>query len=105
MEGIVNEVLNSRKTCGSIPTYIVNAAREVTTLRRPYSGGRSSMSSKSKSTAQPAHPSTGGRDQEERPHAYNDGWVTVGQIVVDPEAGEETEEFALYLCRRCADSR
>jgi hypothetical protein len=37
MEGIVNEVLNPRKTCGSIPTYIVNAAREVTTLRRPYS--------------------------------------------------------------------
>ena len=36
------------------------------------------------------------------PHACNDGWVTIGQIVVDPETGEETEEFALYLCRRCA---
>jgi hypothetical protein len=41
----------------------------------------------------------------ERPHACNGGWVTLGQIVVDPETGEETEEFALYLCRRCADSR
>jgi hypothetical protein len=33
----------------------------------------------------------------------NDGWITVGQIVVDPETGEETEEYALYLCRRCAE--
>jgi hypothetical protein len=40
-------------------------------------------------------------DQGERPHACNDGWVTIGQLVVDPEMGEETEEFALYLCRRC----
>ena len=44
-------------------------------------------------------------DQDEHPHACNDGWVTLGQIVVDPETGEEMEEFALYLCRRCADSR
>ena len=44
-------------------------------------------------------------DQDERPHACNDGWVTLGQIVVDEETGEETEEFALYLCQRCADSR
>ncbi len=29
----------------------------------------------------------------------------LGQIVIDPETGEETEEYALYLCRRCADSR
>jgi hypothetical protein len=43
--------------------------------------------------------------QDERPHACNDGWVTLGQLVVDPETGEETEEYALYLCRRCADSR
>jgi hypothetical protein len=27
----------------------------------------------------------------------------LGQIVVDEETGEETEEFALYLCRRCAE--
>ena len=50
-----------------------------------------------KSNATPAeeHP-------DERPHACNDGWVTIGQIVLDPETGEETEEHALYLCRRCA---
>ena len=65
------------------------------------------MSSKSKSTAQPAHPSTEDHDphldHDERPHACNDGWVTIGQLVVDPETGEETEEYALYLCRRCAE--
>ncbi len=33
--------------------------------------------------------------------ACADGWVTIGQLVVDPETGEETEEYALYLCRRC----
>ena len=37
--------------------------------------------------------------------ACNDGWITLGQIALDPETGEETEEYALYLCRRCADSR
>jgi hypothetical protein len=52
-----------------------------------------------KSTAHPAHPST---EEQDHPHACNDGWVTLGQIVVDPETGEEVEEFALYLCRRCA---
>jgi hypothetical protein len=60
------------------------------------------------STAHPAHPSTEDHDhghQGERPHACNDGWVTIGQTVIDPDTGEETEEFALYLCRRCADSR
>ena len=44
-------------------------------------------------------------DQDEHPHACNDGWVTIGQLVVDEETGEETEEHALYLCRRCADKR
>jgi hypothetical protein len=44
-------------------------------------------------------------DQDDRPHVCNDGWVTIGQLAVDPETGEETEEYALYLCRRCADSR
>jgi hypothetical protein len=34
----------------------------------------------------------------QRPHACNDGWVTLGQLVVDPETGEEREEYALYLC-------
>jgi hypothetical protein len=37
----------------------------------------------------------------ERPHVCNDGWVTIGQIAVDPETGEEVGEYALYLCRRC----
>jgi hypothetical protein len=37
-----------------------------------------------------------------RPCACDDGWVTTGQMVVDPETGEEVEEYALYLCRRCA---
>jgi hypothetical protein len=40
-----------------------------------------------------------------RPCACNNGWITIGQLVVDPETGEETEEYALYLCRRCADAR
>jgi hypothetical protein len=55
----------------------------------------------------PAHPSIGDHDlylgQDEHPHACNDGWITIGQIAVDPEAGEETEEYALYLCRKCAE--
>jgi hypothetical protein len=42
-------------------------------------------------------------DQDESPHACNDGWVTMGQIALDPETGEEVEEFALYLCRQCAE--
>jgi hypothetical protein len=37
------------------------------------------------------------------PCACNGGWVTIGQLVADPETGEEREEHALYLCRRCAD--
>jgi hypothetical protein len=53
------------------------------------------------STAHPAHPSTEDQDQD-HPHVCSDGWVTIGQIALDPETGEEVEEFALYLCRRCA---
>jgi hypothetical protein len=52
----------------------------------------------------PAHPSTEHQDhhdQEESPYVCNDGWVTIGQIVVDPETSEESEEYALYLCREC----
>ena len=63
-----------------------------------------------KSSAPHAHTSTEDHDDTleahyaclERPHACNDGWVTIGQLVVDPNTGEETEEFALYLCRKCA---
>jgi hypothetical protein len=53
------------------------------------------------SSAPHAHPSTTEDHQDERPHACNNGWVTLGQIAYDEETGEETEEFALYLCRRC----
>jgi hypothetical protein len=35
------------------------------------------------------------------PCACNDGWVSVGQIVVDDD-GEEYEEYALYICSTCA---
>jgi hypothetical protein len=41
------------------------------------------------------------RAVKSRPCACNNGWVTISQMVIDPETGEETEEFALYLCRRC----
>jgi len=75
------------------------AAREVTTLRRLYRPNEE-VSSIDHSTAPEPPPST-----DETPHACNDGWVTIGQLVVDEETGEETEEYALYLCRRCADSR
>jgi len=34
-------------------------------------------------------------------HICNDGWITIGQMVIDPETGEEVEEFAQYLCQRC----
>ncbi len=52
------------------------------------------------STAPEPHPSTDDRD--EHPHVCNDGWVSIGQAALDPETGEEVEEYALYLCRRCA---
>ncbi len=42
---------------------------------------------------------------QDHPHACTDGWVTIGQIVVDDETGEDIEEYALYLCSKCADSR
>jgi hypothetical protein len=42
---------------------------------------------------------------QDHPHCCNDGWVTIGQVILDEETGEEREEYALYLCRRCADSR
>jgi hypothetical protein len=38
-----------------------------------------------------------------RPHTCNDGWVTLGQIAIDPETGEESAECALYLCRKCLE--
>jgi hypothetical protein len=41
-------------------------------------------------------------EDQGHPHACNSGWVTIGQMAVDEETGEEVEEFALYLCRYCA---
>ena len=92
----------STQICDNNGADTANAARELA-LRRPYSGGRNSMSSTEKSSAPHAHPSTEDppHDHDGRPHACDDGWVTIGQIVVDPETGEEVEEYALYLCRRC----
>jgi hypothetical protein len=59
-----------------------------------------------KHTIPPAgDPFAGAHHDQDHPHACNDGWITIGQLVVDPETGEEVEEFALFLCRRCADSR
>ncbi len=61
------------------------------------------MSSTEKSSV-PAHSSTEDHDrQDERPHVCNNGWITLGQVVVDPETGDEVEEYALYLCRKCAE--
>ncbi len=51
------------------------------------------------SSAPPAHPST---EEQDHPHACNDGWVTIGQVD-DDETGEKSEEYAQYLCRRCAE--
>ena len=56
--------------------------------------------------AHDAHPPAEDHDhQDEHPHACNDSWVTIGQIAVDPKTGEETEEYALYSCRRCAEDK
>ena len=60
----------------------------------------------SKHTISPAgDPFTAARDVEDHPHICNDGWITIGQIVVDDETGEEVEEFAMYLCRRCTKQK
>jgi len=69
------------------------------------------MSSKSKSTARPAHPSAEDHDDTvgahcaslERPHACSDGVVHVGHLVEDPGTGEETEVIEAVPCRRCAE--
>jgi hypothetical protein len=65
------------------------------------------------SSAPHAHPSIEEQDdtveahysglERLRPHACNGGWVTIGQIAVDPETGEEVEEYVLYLCRKCVE--
>lgn len=39
--------------------------------------------------------------QTELAHGCLDGFVYIGHMVEDPEAGEETELFEAYPCRRC----
>jgi hypothetical protein len=41
---------------------------------------------------------------DDRLHICDDGWVTLGSIAIDPETGEEVEEYAMYLCRRCQEA-
>jgi hypothetical protein len=57
------------------------------------------MSSSSKSTARPAHPSTC-KDQDDHPHACLEGVVFIGELV--EEEGEETEIITSVPCRRCS---
>jgi len=40
--------------------------------------------------------------EEDRPCICNNGWISLGQEVID-ENGDEVVEYALYLCRRCAE--
>jgi hypothetical protein len=58
------------------------------------------------SSAPHAHPSTEDQDhhdQDERPHACNDGVVYIGHLVEDPGTGEEVEVIEAVPCRRCAE--
>jgi hypothetical protein len=63
------------------------------------------------SSAPHAHTSTEEQDDTveahyaclERLHACYEGLVYIGHLVEDPGTGEEVEEYALYLCRRCAE--
>jgi hypothetical protein len=72
---------------------------------------RRSLMDTTESSAPHAHPSTDDHDDTveahysglERPCACLEGWVTIGQIAVDPETGEEVEEYVLYLCRKCVE--
>jgi hypothetical protein len=43
-------------------------------------------------------------DDQDHPHACNDGWVSMEVEVLDPDTGEEILEEALYLCRRCTEN-
>jgi hypothetical protein len=54
----------------------------------------------------PAHPSPEDQDhhdQDERPHACNDGVVYIGHLVEDPGTGEEVERVEALPGRRCAE--
>ena len=44
-------------------------------------------------------PHRAGHDhQDDGTHACTVGWITLGRLVVDPGAGEESEQYAPYLC-------
>jgi hypothetical protein len=58
------------------------------------------MSSKSKSTAQPARPPT---EAQDHPHACLNGYVYLGYIAFDEETNEEVERVEALPCRRCAE--
>jgi len=58
------------------------------------------MSSKSKSTAQLAHPST---EDQDHPHACLNRYIYLGYTVLDEETGEEVEWIEALPCRRCAE--
>jgi hypothetical protein len=90
--------LRESKTYGSIPLDIETAPQVVghpgtwpTHLRRIVDTSKSSVFRPSEASSE--------TDEDAHPHACNDGWITLGQTVVDDATGEETEEFALYLCR------
>jgi hypothetical protein len=51
----------------------------------------------------PFHAAPHHNDQDECPHACNNGWVSMEVEVLDPDTGEETVEEALYLCSKCAE--
>jgi hypothetical protein len=59
-----------------------------------------------KSTAHPAHPSTGDHDlhrDQDHPHACLNGYIYLGHTVLDEETGEEVERIEALPCRRCAE--
>jgi hypothetical protein len=55
--------------------------------------------------AKPASPPSEAHHDQDRSFACvcNDGWVSIGQGVIDEETGEEAVEYAMYLCQRCAE--
>jgi hypothetical protein len=59
-----------------------------------------------KSTAHPAHPSTGDRDLrhgQDHPHACMDGYIYLGYTYVSEETGDEVEAYEAIPCRRCTE--
>jgi hypothetical protein len=40
-------------------------------------------------------------DDQDHPHACNDGVVYIGHLVEDPGTGEEVEVFEVVPCRKC----